>query len=209
VLYCAVRCGASQESCALLSHHCLVLCCAVLCCAVLCHDVVQKKSRKGEGKKSHKSSKSAAAASGGPQQQQQLALTNGSQKQLAAAPASGSSAVKANEDAAVPSGKKKKSGRAVLCGRGGGYRLDISSHNSSGIAYQDRRRRPETVAAHKREPHQQPRLLPNCTSKHPVLGGCRSRVLVACLRRTVAEHNQQPPSKQKRSYMSVRALIGL
>jgi hypothetical protein len=42
--------------------------------------------------------------------------------------------------------------------------VDMFAHNKSGIAYQDRNRRPETVVNHKREPHQQPRLPPSCTN---------------------------------------------
>jgi hypothetical protein len=38
--------------------------------------------------------------------------------------------------------------------------VDMFAHNNNGIAYRDRNRRSETVVDHKREPHQQPRLLP-------------------------------------------------
>jgi hypothetical protein len=41
---------------------------------------------------------------------------------------------------------------------------DMFAHNESGIAYRDRNRRSETVVDHKREPHQQPRLLPSCAN---------------------------------------------
>jgi hypothetical protein len=40
--------------------------------------------------------------------------------------------------------------------------VDMIAHNKSGIAYQDRNRRPETFVDQKREPDQQPRLLPSC-----------------------------------------------
>jgi hypothetical protein len=39
--------------------------------------------------------------------------------------------------------------------------VDMFAHNKSGIAYRDGNRRSETVVNHKREPHQQPRLLPS------------------------------------------------
>jgi hypothetical protein len=48
---------------------------------------------------------------------------------------------------------------SFVCG-GGLLQVDMFAHHKSGIAYRDRNRRSETVASHKREPHQQPRLLP-------------------------------------------------
>jgi hypothetical protein len=42
-------------------------------------------------------------------------------------------------------------------------RLDIFAHNKSGNAWHNSYRRSETVIYHKQEPHQQLRLLPNCT----------------------------------------------
>jgi hypothetical protein len=53
---------------------------------------------------------------------------------------------------------------------GGGVHVYMFAHDKSGIAYQDRNRRPETVVAHKREHHQQPRLLPSCTNSAPDAG---------------------------------------
>jgi hypothetical protein len=48
--------------------------------------------------------------------------------------------------------------------RGGGLlHVDMFAHNKSGIAYQDGNRRSKTVVNHKREPHQQLRLLPSYT----------------------------------------------
>jgi hypothetical protein len=41
--------------------------------------------------------------------------------------------------------------------------VDTFAHNKSGIAYQSKNRRSETVVNHKREPLRQPRLPPNCT----------------------------------------------
>jgi hypothetical protein len=42
--------------------------------------------------------------------------------------------------------------------------VDMFAHNKSGIAYRDGNRRSETAVNHKREPHQQPSLLPSCTN---------------------------------------------
>jgi hypothetical protein len=42
--------------------------------------------------------------------------------------------------------------------------VDMFAHNKSGIAYRDGNRRSKTVVNHKREPHQQLRLLPSCTN---------------------------------------------
>jgi hypothetical protein len=62
------------------------------------------------------------------------------------------------------------SARCVLCsamlplGEGGLLHVDMCTHNKSGITYQDRNRRPETVVDHKKAPHQQPWLLPSCTT---------------------------------------------
>jgi hypothetical protein len=49
--------------------------------------------------------------------------------------------------------------------RGGVY-IDMFAHNKSGIAYLDRKRGSETVVDHKREPHQQPILLPSVPIEH-------------------------------------------
>jgi hypothetical protein len=51
-----------------------------------------------------------------------------------------------------------------LRGGGGLLHVDMIAHNKSGIAYRDGNRQSETVASHKREPHQQPSLLPSCTN---------------------------------------------
>jgi hypothetical protein len=46
--------------------------------------------------------------------------------------------------------------------RGGGVlHVYMFAHNKS--AYRDRNCRSETIVSHKREPQQQPRLLPSCT----------------------------------------------
>jgi hypothetical protein len=45
----------------------------------------------------------------------------------------------------------------VVLFNGGLLHVDRFAHNKSGIAYQDKSRRPETI--YKREPHQQVRLL--------------------------------------------------
>jgi hypothetical protein len=47
---------------------------------------------------------------------------------------------------------------------GGLLHVDMFANNKRGIAYRDRNQRSETVVDHKREPHQQPRLLPSCTN---------------------------------------------
>jgi hypothetical protein len=59
--------------------------------------------------------------------------------------------------------------RAFTCfctigGGGGLLHVDMFAHNKSGIAYRDGNRRSKPVVNHKREPHQQPRLLPSCTN---------------------------------------------
>jgi hypothetical protein len=51
-----------------------------------------------------------------------------------------------------------------LMGEGGLLHVDMFAHNKSGIAYRDGNRRSKTVVNHKREPHQQLRLLPSCTN---------------------------------------------
>jgi hypothetical protein len=55
---------------------------------------------------------------------------------------------------------------SILLGLMGGELLhvDMFAHNKSGIAYRDGNRRSKTVVNHKREPHQQLRLLPSCTN---------------------------------------------
>jgi UDP-N-acetylglucosamine transferase subunit ALG13 len=59
----------------------------------------------------------------------------------------------------------------ISIGGGGLLHVDMFAHNKSGIAYHDRNRRSETVVNHKREPHQQPRLLPSCTNCAPLVPG--------------------------------------
>jgi hypothetical protein len=49
-------------------------------------------------------------------------------------------------------------------GGGGLLHVEMFAHNKSGIAYRDGNRRSETVVNHKKEPHQQPRLLLSCTN---------------------------------------------
>lgn len=51
----------------------------------------------------------------------------------------------------------------VYLGGGGLLHVDMFAHNKSGIAYQNRNRRPGTVVNHSREPHRQPRLPPSYT----------------------------------------------
>jgi hypothetical protein len=53
---------------------------------------------------------------------------------------------------------------AMLLGGGELLHVDMFAHNKSGIAYRDGNRRSKTVVNHKREPHQQLRLLPSCTN---------------------------------------------
>jgi hypothetical protein len=45
---------------------------------------------------------------------------------------------------------------------GGVLHVHMFAHNKSGIAYQGRNLRPETVVNHRSEPHQQPRVLTHC-----------------------------------------------
>jgi hypothetical protein len=54
-------------------------------------------------------------------------------------------------------------GEGELLGGGGLLHVDMFAHNKSGIAYRDGNRRSMIVVNHKREPHQQLRLLPSCT----------------------------------------------
>jgi hypothetical protein len=58
--------------------------------------------------------------------------------------------------------------RPLVAFRAGLLHVDMFAHNKSGIAHQDRNRRPETVVDHKTEPRQQPRLLPSRTVQHLV-----------------------------------------
>jgi hypothetical protein len=57
-------------------------------------------------------------------------------------------------------------------GRGGGVHVGTFAHNKSGIAYQDKSQRPETIVTHKRKPLRQPKCIwPGEFCRHTG-GGC-------------------------------------
>jgi hypothetical protein len=66
----------------------------------------------------------------------------------------------------IPQGSTACTCQPLLWGGGGGEFLHVYmfAHKKSGIANRDGNRRSKTVVNHKREPHQQQRLLPSCTN---------------------------------------------
>jgi hypothetical protein len=64
-------------------------------------------------------------------------------------------------------------GSAHCLGGGALLHVGMFANNKSGVVYQDRSRRPETVVDNERGPHQQPRLPPSCTNEHLLQAICK------------------------------------